>query len=199
MTNAEQLLALQNATGAAEALVIAATETKLSQNQIVSDFGEVKRIVDEDLNNVDNTSDTNKPISDATATALDLLVTKTSLSTVNGIDLNSGTDLIIARSATSLSTVTYLNRNNLRLMSPEAEDSITVELLGLFQWVATQNEPDEDTTCFNTDTVGYVGQWLLEVPAVDYIHAMLLFENSINNEWAEDESGRFSKYILNNT
>ena len=150
------------------------------------------------LNNVDNTTDLLKPVSTATQTALNgkqaALVDGTNISTVNGVSLTSGTPLVIARSATSLSNVTYENRSALRDTSSEIDDSIVVDHIGLFQWTNTQLEPDDDISCFNTNTVGFIGQWLLKTPHYDFINAENLFEAAIISEWMEDEQTRTATY-----
>jgi hypothetical protein len=148
------------------------------------------------LNLVDNTADLDKPISIATQTALNLkqetLVSGVNISTVNGFSLLLGTPLVIARSATSLNLVAYNNRATLRTTVSEIHDSTVVEGLGLFMWTNTQDEPDDDETCFTTAT----GQWLLQVPAWDLIDALILPDTSNTNDWHEDEPTRFAAYLL---
>jgi len=166
------------------------------------------------LNLVDNTSDVDKPISTAgaaantqlqtnidqgLATKQDTLVSGSTIVTLNGESLLGSGDIIIARSATSLSSQTYDNRGQLRLESPVIDDSVVVEGIGMFQWVDTQEEPDEDITCFSTYTVGHVGQWLLAIPAVDYIDATLLLNKSLLARHATEEPARFAAYLLANT
>ena len=64
------------------------------------------------------------------------------------------------------------------------DDSIIVEGLGMFMWVTTQLEPDDDETCFSTPSSG---QWLLMTPAFDLLAAYELFEDSVVDEFIEDE------------
>lgn len=149
------------------------------------------------LNNVDNTTDVNKPVSAAVTVALALkqavLVDGTNISTVNGQSLLSGSPLVIARGATSLNRILYDNRANLRATTSQIDDSTMVEGLGLFMWANTQLEPDDDETCFSTTTTG---QWLLQVPAWELIDAWALFEYSTTEDWREDEPTRVAAYIL---
>ena len=150
------------------------------------------------LNLVENTSDIGKPVSTATTAALAtkqaVLVSGTNISTVNGQSLLSGSPLVIARGATSLNTVAYDDRATLRAASPALDDSSVVEGLGLFQWVGTKLEADDDETCFSTTS----GQWILKLPAWDLIDAWNLFEQSITDDWREDEPKRFAAYLLAN-
>jgi hypothetical protein len=120
------------------------------------------------ISNVDNTADLDKPISTLTSTALAgkqaTLVSGVNVSTINGQDITSGTALVVERSATSLNRVSYDNRSTLRANTTAVTDDSTVrETLGLFMWTNTQDEPDDDETCFTTAT----GQWILQAPAQD--------------------------------
>lgn len=149
------------------------------------------------LNNVENTTDLLKPVSTATTAALGLkqatLVSGTNISTVNGLSLLSGIPLVIERGATSLNRILYDDRATLRGTTSRLDDSTMVEGLGLFMWVSTQLEPDDDETCFNTTTTG---QWLLQVPAWELIDAWNLFDASTTDDWREDEPTRVAAYIL---
>jgi hypothetical protein len=151
--------------------------------------------VDNDLNLVDNTSDLDKPISTAASTALaskqDTLVSGVNFSTVNGQSMLSGQPLVIQRSATSLTALDYEDRELLRALTPEVDDSVVVEGLGLFMFVDSQAEPDDDETCFTTSS----GQWLLSVIAFDLYEAMALVESAIRDELDEDEPIRFEAYL----
>lgn len=150
------------------------------------------------LNNVNNTADADKPVSSAAIAAMSLkqnnLVSGVNISTVNGQSLLGGQPLIIERSATSLSRVSYDDRGTLRALSPQVDDSTIVESLGLFMWTNTKLEPEDDETCFNTTN----GQWLLRAPAWDLLDAWALHEQSITDDFREDESKRFAAYILAN-
>jgi hypothetical protein len=148
------------------------------------------------LNLVDNTADTDKPVSDAAQSELNAkqatLVSGVNIKRVNGVDLTGSGDIVIVRSATSLNVVAYGDRGTLRLMSPEVDDSTVVEGLGLFMYVASKVEPDEDETCFTTA----LGQWLLRTPAPDVLEAWAFWDKSYSDDWREDEPKRFAAYLL---
>jgi len=150
------------------------------------------------LNLVENTADLSKPASNATITELakkqNTLVSGVNISTVNGQSLLGGEPLVIARGATSLNRVAYNDRGTLRTTTSQLDDSTLVEGLGLFMWINTQEEPDDDETCFNTSA----GQWLLAAPAWDLIDAWNSVEQNITDDWREDEPARFAEYLLNN-
>lgn len=150
------------------------------------------------LNLVENTTDLGKVISTATQAALNTkqatLVSGVNISTVNGQSLLGGLPLIIERSATSLNRVTYDNRATIRALSPQLDDSTMIESLGLFMWINTKLEPEDDETCFNTAN----GQWLLHAPAWDLLDAWALHEQAFTDDWREDEPTRFAAYILAN-
>ena len=178
--------ALVNAVGAQQIIVTNA----------VTAFANTTSRVSNGLNNVDNTHDIDKPIGTLAQTALDTkqatLVSGVNISTVNGQSLLGGQPLVIARSATSLNNVAYDDRSTLRTMSPEVDDSTVVAGLGLFMWVSTQLEPDDDETCFTTSA----GQWILRIPSSDLIAAWGQFEDEYFNDWIEDEPKRFAAYLI---
>jgi hypothetical protein len=180
--------ALVNAVGAQQVIVTNA----------VTAFANTTSRVSNGLNNVDNTHDIDKPISTLAQTALATkqatLVSGVNISTVNGQSLLGGQPLVIVRSATSLNNVEYDSRSTLRAMSPQVDDSSVVHALGLFMWVNTQLEPDDDETCFTTAN----GQWLLKTPAWDLLSAWDMIEKSIMDDWIEDEPKRYAAYKLTN-
>jgi len=180
-------------TTATTALTTAVATQQTGVDAAVALFAATTSTVTNDLNLVDNTSDANKPVSTAQQTALDTkqatLVSGTNISTVNGESLLSGTPLVIARSATSLVSLPYDSRGTLN-SDPTGgnppnvvDDSVMVEGLGLFMWVSTLHEPDDDETCFSTPS----GQWLLATPAFDLIAAKATFENAVIDEHIEDQ------------
>ena len=181
------------------ALTTAVGTQQLAVTTAVAGMVAVTNRVNTGLNNVDNTHDADKPVSTLTTAALALrqatLVSGTNISTVNGLSLLNGGDLVIARSATSLNRILYDNRANLRATTSQLDDTTVVEGLGLFMWANTQLEPDDDETCFNTTTTG---QWLLQVPAWELIDAWNVFEASTVDDWREDEPTRMAAYILAN-
>ena len=191
MTIETEVAALTTAT---TALTTAVAVQQTGVNAAVSALASVADKVNTELNLVDNTSDADKSISTLTLAAInekqDTLISGDSLSTINGVSLLSGTPLVIERSPTSLSSLAYESRASLTLepiypnLPHVVDDSIIVEGLGMFMWVTTQLEPDDDETCFSTPSSG---QWLLMTPAFDLLAAYELFEDSVVDEFIEDE------------
>lgn len=147
------------------------------------------------LNNVSNTSDASKPISTAQGIAIglkqDTLVSGLTIRTVNGLSLLGEGDTVIPRGATSLNSLEYESRGMLRdipALPRQLDDSVVIEGLGLFMWYNTQLEPDDDETCF-TDALG---QWLLAVPAQDFLAAINSIEEAFRDELDEDETIRLA-------
>jgi hypothetical protein len=181
-------------TTATTSLTDAVLVQQTSVTAAVATFAATTATVDNDLNLVDNTADVDKPVSTAAQTALDAkqvtLISGVNISTINGASVLSGTPLVIARSATSLTSVAYDDRATLKIdpavgNSPNAvDDSVIVEGLGMFMWVDTQLEPDDDETCFSTPSTG---QWLLVTPAFDLIEAYELVEDAYVDEFIEDQ------------
>jgi hypothetical protein len=180
-------------TAATTALTDAVATQQTGVDAAVAQFAATISSVTNDLNSVDNTTDLDKPISTAVASALadkqETLVSGDNFSTVNGQSLLGGDALVIERSATSLVSLAYENRGTLN-SDPSAgnpqnvvDDSVVVEGLGIFMWVTTLNEPDDDETCFSTPS----GQWLLVMPAIDLLSSMELFEDSVVDEYIEDQ------------
>lgn len=189
--------AVSDLTTSTTALVTAVGVQQATLDEAILSFYEVTDRVTSGLNNVNNTSDTSKPISTLTQTALNgkqgTLVSGTNISTINGQSLLSGNPLVIARSATSLNQVNYEDRATLRSLSPEIDDSAVLSGVGFFMWVDSQDEPDDDETCFTTAT----GQWLLQAPSWDLIDAWNLIEKSYVDDFIEDESNRFAAFLAN--
>lgn len=176
------------------ALIAAVAVQQSTVTTAVGAFTAITSRVSAGLNLVDNTADANKPVSAAQQSALDTkqatLVSGSNISTVNGLSLLSGAPLVIQRSATSLNNVSYDNRAFLRTLSPQVDDSTVIPSLGLFMWVASKDEPDDDETCFTTGA----GQWLLQAPAFDLLEAWAMIENSALNDFMEDEPARFAAF-----
>jgi hypothetical protein len=168
-------------------------------------FAATTSTVDNDLNLVDNTADADKPVSDATVLAIAVvsdasvaglatkqatLVSGSNLSTINGQSILSGVPLVVERSPSSLAALAYDLRGTLKIDPINGngpylvDDSVVVEGLGLFTFVDTQLEPDDDETCFSTPSSG---QWLLAVPAFDLLSAYALVENAVIEEFIEDQ------------
>jgi len=185
-----------NLTASTTALTTAVGLQQVTVTDAIIAFANVTIRVNSGLNHVENTADIDKPISTLANTALGTkqatLVSGVNISTVNGISLLGGQPLVIVRSATSLNKVAYADRATLRSTTSQLDDSTVVEGLGLFMWVSSQDEPDDDETCFTTST----GQWLLQVPSWDLIDAWNMLEKSIMDDWMEDEPVRFAKYLI---
>ena len=162
----------------------------------VAEFQAITDIVNNELNNVENIADLDKVTSTATSASLATkqlnLVDGSNISTVNGISLLTGTPLVVARSATSMRTLSYNGRDTLRTAVaplPIADDSVIIDSIGQFIFVETFGEPDDDETCFTTTSTSsntVIGQWLLNLPHPDYTNATHLFYDSIIDEWMED-------------
>ena len=173
-------------------------------NASVLAFQAITDKVNNDLNNVDNTSDADKPISTLQQSAInskqETLISGSNLSTINGLSILSGNDLIIERSPTSLTSLAYENIGSLRTPStplPIADDSLIIEGLGQFMYVDTLLEPDDDETCFTAvhpDTGVEIGQWLLRIPAYEWTAAHNILPDSILREWMDDEYLRFEQH-----
>ena len=188
MTIETEVAALTTSTNA---LVTAVGVQQTGVNNAVAAIAATTNKVDNELNNVDNTSDIDKPVSTASQTAIgtkqDILVSGDNISTINGVSVLSGTPLVIARAPTSLAALSYDQRGTLTV-DPAApnlpnvvDDSIIIEGIGLFMWVDSLNEPDDDETCFSTPS----GQWLLSIPAYDLLDAWDLIETSVLNDLVE--------------
>jgi len=189
MTIETQVAAL---TASTTALITAVGAQQVTVDDAILAFNAAILTVNNDLNNVNNTSDENKPVSIAQQIKFDelqpTLVSGGNISTINGVSVLEGGDLVIARSPTSLSSLPYESRGTLGYdpVSPNlpnvVDDSVVVEGIGLFMWVDTTDEPEDDETCFTTPS----GQWLLAQPAFDFIEAYALIEKSIIDEVVED-------------
>lgn len=192
MTIEQSVVDLTTAVGAQTAAV---TAQQLTVTNAIATFSATTSRVNA-LSSVDNTHDTDKPVSTAQATALALkqavLVAGVNISLINGFDPTSGIPIIVPRGPTTLNSVTYDSRNNLRLTtSSVADDTKVVEGLGIFMFVTTQLEPDDDETCFNAAS----GQWLLVVPAKDLLDAWSLVEDAIRDEDKEDLPATITAYF----
>jgi len=190
--------AVSSLTTSTTALVAAVADQQIVLNGAITDFNAVTDRVTTGLNNVDNTTDALKPVSTLTQTALNakqvVLVSGINISTINGQSILDGAPLVIVRSATSLNQVSYDDRGTIRDLSPEVDDSTVIPSLGLFMWVNSKEEPDDDETCFTTET----GQWLLQTPAWDLLDAWNMIEKSYADDLIEDESVRFAAFLATN-
>jgi hypothetical protein len=183
---------------AATALTTAVNISKSNTDAAIATFAETTNTVVNSLNLVDNTADTDKPVSTLQASAIAgrqaTLVDGTNISTVNGMSLLGGSPLVIERAPTEIAAETYDNRADLKtIVGSLAGDSVVVEGIGLLQFVETEEEPEDDETCF---TVPGVGQWLLTAPSVDLLAAFDIFEGNTRYEDHEDELLRFNQYLI---
>jgi hypothetical protein len=153
---------------------------------------------------VDNTSDLEKPISTATSTALndkqETLVSGVNLSTINGVSLLTGTALVVNRGAVEKPVLIYDNITSLRTPSiiPLSGDVVNVPNLGEFQFSSAFEYIDDGETVWEavdpSDGTTPVGQWVLTLPAYEWLEAQKMFENAVLWEWMEDEEMRFNSY-----
>lgn len=176
---------------------VTAQTTAVVANQLVTTNAQAAALATknrvEALDEVDNTSDLDKPVSNDVTAALGLkqnnLVSGATISTINGVSLLTGDPLVIRRSPTSLVSLAYADRGILSYdpVDPNPanvlDDSVIVEGIGLFMWVTTTEEPNDDETCFTTPS----GQWLLRTPAYDLLAAYATIEDSIVQEFIEDQ------------
>jgi hypothetical protein len=191
MTIETEVAALTTAT---TTLTTAATASRTALDSATALFSATTNKVNTELNLVDNTADADKPISTLTTAALadkqETLVSGSNISTINGESLLTGAALVVARSPTSLASLAYDQRATLKVDptggNPQwvVDDTVVVEGLGMFMWVTTQLEPDDDETCFSTPSTG---QWLLALPAYDLLAAYELVEDSVVDEFIEDQ------------
>jgi hypothetical protein len=188
-------------------LTAAVTEQTLAvqNNQLVTTNAQATALATKNrvdaLDGVDNTSDADKPVSVASLAAIslkqDTLVSGTSIKSINTISLLGSGDLTVLSAPTSIRYLRYEDRGDLRVVgvpAPLADDSTVVEGLGLFQFIDSTLEPDEDETCFTASDNS--GQWLLAVPAYDLISAIDLNEYTFRDELDEDEVTRLSAYFV---
>jgi hypothetical protein len=197
-TTEELLLAISNA-ATAQTLAVAASKT--SVDNLTDSYVDTKNKVDNELNNVDNTSDLSKPLSEADILALNLKVNISDLSTINGQSIVGGSPLVIARSLTELETLPYEDRGALRTPIPplpSSDDSVIVEGIGLLIFVDSFTEPDDDETSFiAVDPVSLlpIGQWLLNLAAPDLADSWATDERHLRDELDEDEISRLSMFF----
>ena len=181
-----------------------ASLTKEAADSLISQYSATKDTVDNELNNVDNTTDISKPKSTKEVlefgTKQNTLVDLGNIVTVNGISLLSGVPLVIERGATSLRTLPNNLKESLRTPVeplPGTDDSVIVDFIGQFLYVETLLEPDDSETCFTAyhpTTVVPIGQWLLTIPHFDYLDSVNLFKQQILDNYMDDETLRYGNY-----
>lgn len=79
---------------------------------------------------------------------------------------------VVASGGQSTTVLSYDNRNNLRGMSPSADQTAIVTDLGLFVWYSGSTEIDDDETCFATSS----GRWLMQSAGLDGVRGIVLRE-----------------------
>jgi hypothetical protein len=186
------------------ALLSAVTIQQTAVQVAVGEFSATTNTVNNDLNNVDNTSDANKPISLSAISEFLLYVKTSNLATVNGLDLNTGLDLVIARGQVEIPVLSYVNRATLRtpvLPVPLTGDVVNIPHLGHFQYITSFEYIDDDEIAFEAiDPVGGldpgapIGQWVLTTPAYEWTEVQKIFQNAVLWERWEDEELRFNTY-----
>jgi hypothetical protein len=184
--------ALDNAATAMGVATAASVALHGTATTLVTGYASTKAKVDTGLNNVDNTTDDAKPVSTAATAEFLRYVLSANLATINGQPIDTGLALLIASSPTSLTSALYDDRGDLRSPTepqPIAGDALILQYLGLFQFYATVDEPDDDETCFTAnDTVTGLpyGQWLLRVPSYEWTEAHEKIEFRALEEWRDD-------------
>jgi hypothetical protein len=86
----------------------------------------------------------------------------------------------------SLTAVAYEGRADLR--TDETSGWAVVDGLGLFQYVAGSDEPDDDESCFATTN----GRWLLQAVHWDVVDAWQLPDDEVRDEADEDAETRLT-------
>lgn len=97
------------------------------------------------------------------------------LDTRNKDNLVAAINEVLAES--KLRTVAYEDRAQLRTIVPVVSGAIMVEGLGLFYYEKNNTEPDDDESCFKTNS----GAWLLNAMSWDLYNAWSLITEDVNN------------------
>jgi hypothetical protein len=193
--------ALEELTDAITLQTSAVATQQTQVNSVISAFAATTTRINE-LPNVENTADVDKPLSSAIITEFLNYVETTNLATINGLPINTGLALLIASSPTSLTSALYDSRAALRNPvdpQPIAGDALILEYLGLFQFYTTVVEPDDDETCFTAnDTVTGLpyGQWRLRVPAYEWTEAHEKIEFRALEEWRDDMDSTMALLLI---
>lgn len=93
---------------------------------------------------------------------------------------------------TVLGRYSYANRNQVRSLTPNVNDQIIIETLGLFCWYSITTEIDDDETCFATAS----GRWLLEAAGPEFIYTIVQSNNSVLREDIEAVEARIDRAFL---
>ena len=88
--------------------------------------------------------------------------------------------------------IAYADRGTLR---SSAGTMAIIDGLGLFSFVESSDEPDDDESCFATST----GRWLLEAAHWDLVDAWQLPDDDARDVWDEDEGLRVDGKVAAST
>ena len=88
--------------------------------------------------------------------------------------------------------IAYADRGTLR---SSAGTMAIIDGLGLFSFVGSSDEPDDDESCFATST----GRWLLEAAHWDLVDAWQLPDDDARDVWDEDEGLRVDGKVAAST
>jgi hypothetical protein len=188
-------------TTASTELTAAVAIQQTGVDKSVADFKAAVEIfteVSEGLSQVDNTPDSEKPVSNEAGEALagkqNKLIDGENISTVNGRSLLGGEPLVIARGRVEIPILSYDDRAELRTPVspiPLTGDVVNIPHVGQFQFCSTLQYLDDDEMVFQAvspaDGVTPIGQWCLNLPAYEWLEAQRMFENAVVWEWIEDE------------
>jgi hypothetical protein len=112
--------------------------------------------------------------------------TETALRSMSPLRVAQAVAALGGSSGGSLTAVSYDNRGNLR--TDETSGWAVVDGLGLFQYVAGSDEPDDDESCFATTN----GRWLLQAVHWDVVDAWQLPDDEVRDEADEDAETRLT-------
>ena len=93
---------------------------------------------------------------------------------------------------TVLGRYSYANRNQVRSLTPNTNDQLIIETLGLFCWHSITSEIDDDETCFATAS----GRWLLEAAGPEFVYTIAQGFNNSLREDLEDVRTRIDTAFL---
>jgi hypothetical protein len=196
MTDAETAAALDLLTDATTAQTAQAAIAKQALDAAVTEFASTIQAV------ADIVPDADKAISTLVAQALAekqvALVSGTTVKTINGESILGSGSLVIERGALEKPTLAYSDVESLRTPSaaPLSGDVVNVPSLGEFQFTSVFEYVDDGEIAFQvvdpSDNVTPIGQWVLVIPAYEWLEAQKMFENAVLWEWMEDEELRFN-------
>jgi hypothetical protein len=112
--------------------------------------------------------------------------TETALRSMSPLRVAQAIEALGGSGGTSLLALSYDNRADLR--TDETSGWAVVDGLGLFQYVAGSDEPDDDESCFATTN----GRWLLQAVHWDVVDAWQLPDDEVRDEADEDAETRLT-------